>query len=375
AKWLTLPSSPPLPTGVSTVVQPDTSRQESACVAQSELWTCVATEATGKTLQPDFRFEIRFRNHTTSQLNNTELSPDLSRRSGTVRARSLLQTRDAWANALWASTPSPPSIEDRVFLGNTTDNITAPYEGEETPFILSLLTPISLDVLAKRQSDPYPYPYPTTGGTSNSSSNTNASTSAASSIFKPVKLPNGQPLPEALYPYAQSQPLRLYNREAPNEHYGFYTYFDRTLVVSNISVPDSNSTVPEISLSNSSSAVYVLPMTNGTNISDSGVPAINSTANNLVQPGSFPYKTTVTLDRHGGDAARKGVYCYSLDDEGKVRDNGWWVTEDRAIGGNIANAAQVPGSAGVSVGRRDATERKGIDGGTGGCGCSWQNWK
>nr|OQO21671.1 hypothetical protein B0A51_10545 [Rachicladosporium sp. CCFEE 5018] len=409
AQWLNLTSFPPLPTGVTTVAQPATSRQESACVAESNLWTCVATEATSKTLQPDFRFEIRFRNHTTSQLNNTELLSDLSRRSGTVRARSLLQSRGTWANSVWAPTPSPPSTEDQVFLGNTTDNITAPYEGEETPFFLSLLDPISLNGLAKRQSDPYPYPYPTTGAVSNSSSNTNASTSAARNVPKPVKLPNGQSLPETLYPYAQSQPLRLYNRDAPDEHYGFYTYFDRTMMASNISDPEANLTIPGSAASISSSAVCtwsqtrmhvqiwtrrsspllnsssapsvsntteVLPMTNGTGASSLDVSAINSTANDLVQPGSFPYQATLTLDRHGGDAARRGVYCYSLDDEGKVSDDGWWVTEDRAFGGNIVNAAEVPGNAVVSIGRREATEvGRGIDGGTGGCGCSWQNWK
>ncbi|OQO06344.1 hypothetical protein B0A48_08933 [Cryoendolithus antarcticus] len=409
AQWLNLTSLPPLPTGVTTVAQPETSRQESACVAQSELWTCVATEATGKTLQPDFRFEIRFRNHTTSLLNTTGLSPDLSRRSGTVRARSFLQTRDAWASSLWASTPSPPSTDDQIFLGNTTDNTTAPHEGEETPFYLSLLDPTALNGLTKRQSDPYPYPYPTTGAMSNSSDHTNASTSAAHNIPKPVKRPNSQPLPETLYPYAQSQPLRLYNRDAPNEHYGFYTYFDRTMVISNLSDPDANLTIPRNSapssspalctwsqtrmhvqiwtrrsdpLLNSSSApsvsntTEVLPMTNGTGPSSLGVSAVNSTANALVQPGSFPYQATLTLDRHGGDAARKGVYCYSLDYEGKVSDNGWWVNEDRALGGNIVDAAEVPGNAGVSIGRREAADvGRGIDGGTGGCGCSWQNWK
>ncbi|KAK6433554.1 hypothetical protein LTR95_010265 [Oleoguttula sp. CCFEE 5521] len=408
AQWLNLTSFPPLPTGVTTVAQPETSRQESACVAQSELWTCVATEITGKTLQPDFRFEIRFRNHTTSQLNNTELSADLSRRSGPVRARSLVQTRDAWASSLWAATPSPSSTEDHAFLGNTTDNITAPFEGEETPFYLSLLDSTALNGLTKRQSDPYPYPYPTTGAMSNSSSNTNASTSAARNVPKPIKLANGQPLPETLYPYAQSQPLRLYNRDAADEHYGFYTYFDRTMIVSNISNPDANSTIPGSSALTSSSAVCtwsqtrvhiqiwtrrsnpllnsssapsvsntaeILPMTNGTSASSLGVSAINSTANDLVQPGSFPYQASMTLDRHGGDAARKGVYCYSLNDEGKVSDDSWWVNEDRALGGTIVNAADVPGKAGVSVGRRDAMEiGKGIDGGTGGCECSWQNW-
>jgi hypothetical protein len=109
----------------------------------------------------------------------------------------------------------------------------------------------------------------------------------------------------------------------------------------------------------------------------SGLPAANGTANDMHAPGSFPYPVTVTVDRHGGDAQRKGIYCYGLGHDHRIMDSvRMWIAEDRAFGGKLVNPAAVPGA------NRNVLERRysndgyygGIDGGAGGCSCQWQNW-
>ncbi len=93
--------------------------------------------------------------------------------------------------------------------------------------------------------------------------------------------------------------------------------------------------------------------------------------------GSFPYHVTVTLDRHGGQAREKGVYCYGLDGDGKVVESvRTWVDEERGFGGGIVNAAIVPGSGnGTALGKRDSEGHGygGVDGGEGGCSCQWRS--
>lgn len=104
------------------------------------------------------------------------------------------------------------------------------------------------------------------------------------------------------------------------------------------------------------------------------VPVLDSSANDMTAPGSFPHSMTVKLDRHGGDAAEKGVYCYSLDGNQQVTDTvQTWINENRGFNGELVNPATVPMNNGTSLTKR--SDETGIDGGSGGCECQWQNWE
>jgi len=66
------------------------------------------------------------------------------------------------------------------------------------------------------------------------------------------------------------------------------------------------------------------------------------------------------------------LYCYSMDDrEGIEKDSGKILREQRDSGGTLINPANLffgaSGPSDPSLG--------GFDGGTGGCGCQWQNWQ
>ncbi len=100
---------------------------------------------------------------------------------------------------------------------------------------------------------------------------------------------------------------------------------------------------------------------------------LNSSANDMSAPGSFPYSVTVTLDRHGGNADEKGVYCYSLNGEQQVTETvRTWIAENRAFDGTLVNPAAAPMNNGTTLVKRSGNT--GIDGGSGGCACQWQNW-
>jgi hypothetical protein len=428
AVWLNLTGFPPLPTGVATVIQPKPVQQVSGCVSQQALWSCAMPTGEqnepGKRTVPDFKFQFRFRgdilpaNETAIEPSNTTIS---RRGLGHASGASEIARRGVWTNWKWSSSPSPPSTEDQKFLGRTTDNITAPHDGEQTPFYISLLNASSTittsgsSKLRKREFH-YPYPtpqtsnstekhsgfkYPSTGESGSGSSDSGgsgqgASTSAADSIPHAATTGSGSPAAAALYPLSYAQPLRLYDRGLSSEHYGFYTYFDRSLYVSDLasSTISNNDTASDSAGGNvpldRASAVCTWSQTrflvqiwtrkqdvtwlNGAAPTD--VTTHNSTANDMTAPGSFPYPVTITLDRHGGEADEKGVYCHALDDEEHVeQDVRTWIAENRAFGGELVNPAAVPTNNGTILNKRgDGNGPGGVDGGQGGCRCQWQNW-
>ncbi|KAK4507059.1 hypothetical protein PRZ48_000793 [Zasmidium cellare] len=399
ATWVNLTGFPALVTGVSTIIQPNKTESRDTCVEPSGMWSCAAP-ATGSNVAglPDFRLEIRFRNGT---LPSNETALANSKRS---TSRFMKRDSNPWTSYLYTPSPSPPSEDDQIFLGRTTDNITAPYNGEQTPFYITLLDPTALaasQALHKRSDSPsnFSYPYPTPAASTSASEtpashkSANASTASPDSIPRPALQSNGKPVAQELYPLVTAQPLRLYNRGLESEHYGFYTYFSRTIYTANLTGPtSSNASVSfssNVALENATavctfsqtrmrvqiwtrkSTIATLPPSSG------NVDAVNSTANDMSPPGSFPYPVTISLDRHGGEAGEKGVFCYGLDAEGKVVDGEKvWVGEERGVGGSLVNAAEVPGGNGTSDGveKRDDSDGAGIDGGSGGCGCTWQNW-
>lgn len=399
AKWLNLTGFPAMPTGVATVIQPKLVKAVSGCVSPQSLWSCdmpadqQAIEQSTTSELPNFRLEIRFRNGTVAK-NETQLA---RRALGSAASAGAFVRRDGWTSSVHMADPAAPSGDDQMFLGEYTDDISVPYDGEQTPFYISLLNSSALitksSKLDKRQSDPYPYP--TTTGSNTSTTSSDATTDPAISIPRPALQSHGRPADAEAYPFAEAHPLRLYNRGQDNEHYGFYVYFDRSLYVSNVSTASSSSNSPENGTTGSvpldnASAVCTWSQTRFhiqiwtrkqvvASLSDpvplNGLPAANSTANDMEAPGSFPYPVTVTLDRHGGHAKKKGVYCYGLDIQHHVVESvKIWVGENRAFDGDLVNAAAVPSSNGTSLTRTHKEMYGGIDGGSGGCACQWQNW-
>jgi hypothetical protein len=401
SQWLNLTGYPPIPTGISTIARPDVVKQQSKCVAPNTMWSCALPkedqfEVTPNSPdQPNFRFQITFRNGTVPA-NMTIPVHNLQRRSlSTLRRRA----DDPFTNDLFTPNPSPPSRADQIFMGNTTDNITQPFEGEQTPFSITFIPVFPIDpsnatalssgtatsILARRQTN----------------------TSSNDIIPAPDVLSDGSAAPANLLPtdpFPTSQPIKLYNRGQQDEHYGFYMYYDKAIFLSTtaalnvsginadpnggISPEDENggSTRDESQLrctfsqtrflvrmwTNPAFGATLLPhlTSNNTNPQEEA-----NSATDFSRPGSFPYPTTVSIDRHGGNINKKAVYCYGVDRLQVLQtDVKGVIAEFRATEGTIINPA--PALVNGTVGDNDSFDQQagGIDGGTGGCECVWQNW-
>ncbi|KAL2860955.1 uncharacterized protein BJX67DRAFT_318627 [Aspergillus lucknowensis] len=398
SQWLNLTGYPPMPTGISTIAGPEARVQDSGCIIPSSMWSCAlpkeqqpANEPYAPN-QPNFRVEIRFQNGTYD-------------RSTAVAPRSL-QLLSRSANQLFNPSPSPPSTNDQKFLGKTTDKNSEPYDGEETPFYITVLSAehLSSSQLSKRDNSSNSH-FPDVG----------------SLIPSPAVDSDGSAAPAVLYPFPSSQPVRLYNRDKDDEHYGFYTYFDKSIFLSSDtavtgrkdnSANDTNGgstkadarvrctfaqtrflvqiwTKPE----RSGKTLFSRSASNSTESDSDSASATETTAatasptssaTDFTRPGSFPYPVTITLDRHGGIPTEKMVYCYGMESDQHI--NGTekkFQVEDRAFGGEVINPA--PGIFNLTGSGDDddndngddgdnGEEYGGYDGGTGGCSCQWVNW-
>jgi hypothetical protein len=277
-------------------------------------------------------------------------------------------------------------VADQAFIGNTTDGNSVPYAGEETPFYMSILSPVHLSStsLFRRSSEAI-----TAGNLTNI-------------IPAPDEDTDGTAAPAELYPLPDSQPVRLYNRGQSDEHYGFYTYYDKSIFLAsraplNGSKVDTEPYDQNGGVSRSSARVRctwsqtrflvqiwtqpgkmgydLLSPSNGTSTTSSATPTStsstatsSSSATDYTRPGSFPYPVTITVDRHGGEANKKLVYCYA------VEENGHYNITDRKLQAEYRGA----GGTWINPGNGDDVSGNstyaGIDGGTGGCGCQWVNW-
>lgn len=410
SQWLNITGFPPIPTGISTIVQPDIVREDSGCIQPATVWSCALPKEEQESIapnspdQPNFRVEIRFRNGTST---NSTLTSARSREkrlvsseSGPVFAgsfvrRSYLHNRDTLQDSLFSPSPTPPSQEDQDFLGKTTDNNTAPFTGEETPFFMSFIPASKLPAqrLMKRQAkqgknstDPFP--------------------DITEAIPPPDTNSDGTAAAANLLPLPVAQPLRLFNRGLASEHYGFYTYFDRSIFLKSTALlNDTGPTAGEIPAdrdggadksaatvrctwrqtrflvqiwTNSGAAAPLLGSTSNDTSTKSTekdhdpTNLTSSSANNFVRPGSFPYPVSITLDRHGGALAQKFIFCYGLDNRGRIiLEKKKIQLEDRAFGGQLVNPAVAFKR--TKVGKKEGGPG-GIDGGSGGCGCQWRNW-
>lgn len=410
SQWLNITGFPPIPTGISTIVQPDIVREDSGCIQPATVWSCALPKEEQEAIapnnhnQPNFRVEIRFRNGTST---NSTLTSAKSREKRLVRSESgpvfaggfirrrYLHIRDTLQDSLFSPSPTPPSQEDQNFLGKTTDNNTAPFDGEETPFFMSFIPASKLPAqrLMKRQ-------------VKQGKNNTDQFPDIAKAIPPPDTNSDGTAAAANLLPLPVAQPLRLFNRGLATEHYGFYTYFDRSIFLKSTALlNDTGPVVGEIPADRDGGAdksaatvrctwrqtrFLVQIWTNagaaapllGSSPNDTSTKSkekdrhpknlTSSSANNFVRPGSFPYPVSITLDRHGGALAEKFIFCYGLDNPGRViLEKKKIQLEDRAFGGQLVNPVLAFKS--IKVGKKEGGPG-GIDGGSGGCGCQWRNW-
>ncbi|KAF7183506.1 hypothetical protein CNMCM7691_003705 [Aspergillus felis] len=388
SQWLNLTGYPPMPTGIATIAGSEPQAQNSGCITPSTLWSCALPpeqQSDNKPYapnQPSFRVEIRFRNGTYA--NSTTVANTSSRR-----------TRDT--SGSFNPSPSPPSIKDQTFLGNTTDQNAIPYAGEETPFFITLLSTVShsSSQLSRRSNSSFP--------------------DIESLIPSPDLNSDGTAAAATLYPLPESQPVRLYNRGLDTEHYGFYTYFDRSIFLESLaplngsttdnSAADANGGTSEADArvrctwaqtrflvqiwtqptrarktllrSNPSPSASPTPTPSSLSAtspaSGTSSPTASSSATDFVRPGSFPYPVTITVDRHGGVAKEKMVYCYAMEENQHVNSTEKKLqVEDRGFGGKLVNPA--PGIFNLTSSSDGSSTQDGVDGGTGGCSCQWVNW-
>ncbi|OAL55883.1 hypothetical protein IQ07DRAFT_529837 [Pyrenochaeta sp. DS3sAY3a] len=356
-QWLNLPNYPAIPTGILTIAQPEAVEEESGCVAPTTLWSCALPKELQNSVkpnkpdQPNFQIEITFENGTAATLPKRAANP--------VSAGAFIRERLLRVRAALSPSPAPPSEAEMNFLGRTTDGNSAPFEGEDTPLFITFQNPQAKSSRLAKRADP------------------SDPTNITAVIPPPMLDTDGTAAPANLLPYPVAQPLRLFNRGKDTEYYGFYSYYDRSIFLKQINGTnrggnpadtDGGSTKDAANLRCTYAETRFLVQI-WTRSKDSKPLLQNSTSDASAvfrRPGTFPYPVTVTIDRHGGDPAKKNLYCYSIESDGTIKNEASkraFQFEDRAFGGNLVNGTQ---GRGIVTGS--------IDGGTGGCRCQWQNW-
>lgn len=405
-QWLNLTGFPPIFAGISTVSGPDNSEGVNACAFPATLWSCALPkelqQGGSNPTSPNFRLQVQWDNSTAANetfANITETKIVSSRAMGgnAVSAGAFVRRMINMIRRAQTFTPSPapPSIAEQDFLGNSTDGIVSLQKaGEATPFYVSFLSttsgPNATPLVLRRDTNTTLFPNLT-------------------ALIPPPSLnADGTAAPANLLPLPEQQPIRLYDRGLPTEHYGFYSYFDRSIFLKSTALLDStniNASSPAAGEvpddlnggSSESSAkfrctwaqtrflVQMWTRRNGTaallnaaaqqNLLASASNLTATTANDFTQPGSFPYPITITTDRHGGDVEKKMIYCYELDArEQVVPDSGKIWPEHRNAGGNGQVINPAP-SILTTSGTSSSSNSEGFDGGNTGCSCQWQNWK
>jgi hypothetical protein len=356
--WLNMPNYPPMPTGILTVAQPEAVEEESGCVAPTTLWSCALPKELQDSIkpnkpdQPNFRIEVTFANGSAAAL-------PVKRAANPASARAFIRSQMLKLRALPSPSPAPPNDADMNLLGKTTDGNTAPFDGEDTPLFITFQDPNKSASRLRKRNDP------------------NDPTNITAVIPRPMLDSDGTAAAANLLPSPSAQPLRLFNRGKDNEYYGFYTYFDRSIFLKQINGTNRGGNPADVNGGSPKTAANLRCTFSETRFlvqiwtrSKTSKPLLQSStqsgSSTFKRPGTFPYPVTITLDRHGGNAAKKNLYCYKLESDGTIQDvdsSKSFQFEDRGFGGNLVNGTQ---------GRPTVTGP--IDGGTGGCRCQWQNW-
>ncbi|KAG8164739.1 hypothetical protein KVR01_005014 [Diaporthe batatas] len=416
--WLNLTDFPPMPTGLSTIVAPDNSQVVNGCAAPSTLWSCSlppeqqAANEPSDADQPGFIFQIQYDNNTRQLWNMpngtppTPTRPQASTSSKASASNTASSSTSASASAsatnniqggdlsnpssspgkrainLYdtgiAPNPDPPSFQEMWFLGNTTDGIVSDEKaGEPTPFYISFFTNTSgsagpnmlrSDGAGKR-------------GIGNGIGSGSDSTGSLSDFLPPPPLnADGTGAPAQLRPYPFQQPLRLFDRGLPTEHYGFYSYFNKTIYVTSMDGNDSSGPVAAdanggsregtakflVSWTQTRFIVKIWTRKGGASrlMGGSGRPAAD--VDDLASmPGTFPYPVTVGEDTHGGSVDLKATFAYGVEPDRHVNTtDATLFANDVGFGAPAVNPRLPNGD--LSWG--------GVDGGTGGCRCEWVNW-
>ena len=423
ALWLNVTGFPSVPSGITTVAKTNAVVQKSGCVFPTTLWSCALPKekhSSDDSFEPDeptFRIKIGSRNES--------ISDEIE------------------------SLPPPPSLEDQMFLGNTTDRNEEPFEGEKTPFFISLLPPEdeeSLKRKVKRQllDDDGDADNDEDEGDDGDNSDDEDNDEEEDDdeeeeedeeeedeeddedgddeeddddgdvpdltaiIPSPSIGRDGKAAPANLLVFPKEQPLRLYNRGLEDEYYGFYIYYDRSIFLQSIAAlngsdserisqdeedRDGGAALEDASFrctwAQTRLLVQIWTRRDGKRLLPGNDDADEddddddsegqdnekeqSSVENLLEAGIFPYPVTLTLDRHGGSIQDKMLYCYGVDDEGEIiTTERKFELENRAFEGRLVNPAQGPfGNVTVDI---DEGGPGGIDGGTGGCSCEYVNW-
>ncbi|GKT42340.1 uncharacterized protein ColSpa_02521 [Colletotrichum spaethianum] len=246
------------------------------------------------------------------------------------------------------------------FLGNTTDGIVSDSKaGEPTPFYLSILNSanetVGPNALDRRQNSEQPLG------------------DISVSLPAPDLEADGTGAPAQLFPHALQQPVRLYDRGLPTEHYGFYTYFKRTIYLKSVTTlngTDGESNVPldKDGGSRRSEAKFLVTWSQTRFLVQIWTRSEDNTqlltSNDGEKQGSMPYPVTVKTDTHGGQSGDKFVWHWPVTDrQGIDTANPKLLPNDIGFGGTLVNPRK----------DKDASFG-GFDGGTGGCRCEWANF-
>ncbi|KAI1106618.1 hypothetical protein F4804DRAFT_299972 [Jackrogersella minutella] len=365
--WLNLTDFPPMPTGVLTVSGPDNSLDRTGCFTGTAdtAWSCSLPKeehdsvAPNAPNQPEFIFQIQYDNDTRAIWNITDNDTTSNGKQTTLF--------DTGFNP----NPLPPSLAEISFLGNTTDHIQADNKaGEPTPFFISMLTDVNKTVgpnmLTRRQ------------GANNAIGGGDDGFNLTEILPPPVLNGDGTGAPAQMFPHPVQQPVRLFDRGLPTEHYSFYTYFDKSIYMVN-TVGENAADQDGGALETAAKSLVTLAQTrflvqiwtrmeNSTQLlggSNAAVPWTNGSAA-ADTPGTMPYPVTVTEDMHGGDKEKKIDYLYGvLPNQAINTTDAKLVIVNRAFAGTLVNG--INNNPNLSLG--------GIDGGTGGCKCEWINFK
>ncbi|KAI0998818.1 hypothetical protein K3495_g9377 [Podosphaera aphanis] len=383
--WSNHTDFPPVPLGYATIISPIVIKETSACVFPSSKWSCHLPKELQTTISPNFSnrpnffFKIESRNTTPT---NTKISDMTTGSTGqnefsTPKLVRYMFLKTKPSTKVFSPDPTPPSFEEELFLGRTTDGIVSNKKaGEPSPFYISFFqspkaTSPKRDISREVSSLNSTFP------------------NISSLIPAPSINYDGTAAPANLLSFPSYQPLRFYDRGLPSEHYGFYSYFDRSIFLGTIDINNStsadNNTIPEDSNGGASeddasfrctwsqTRFLVQIWTQKNNFSSPGDPKFEATHSNLAadmhQPGSFPYSTTITLDRHGGNPSTKMLYCYEMDSRKRlIASTGQISAENRGYGGVIINPAP------TAFNNISNPSLGGFDGGTSGCSCQWTNF-
>ncbi|ROT37329.1 hypothetical protein SODALDRAFT_334419 [Sodiomyces alkalinus F11] len=408
--FVNLTNFPPMPTGVMTVVGPDNSAAVTGCTQPTTVWSCSLPKedhesaAPFRPNQPEFIMQIQWDNGTREAWNIPNGEPPRpgsesedrrrkGRRSGgfTTRARDAIRTRQDRGG--FSPIPQPPSFEEMFFLGKETDGIVSDDKaGEPTPFYLSILThpnnTVGPNAISKRQDDG-----DGDGDGDGDDDDDDDSGSGSGSGFI-VDLPepdlnqDGTAAAAKFMPQAFQQPVRLYDRGLPTEHYGFYTYFKRSLYLKSVSVlngsepsrggnGESNVPLDENGGVSRSEANFIVTWTqvrflvqiwtrreNGTRLLSDGARFGPPNGAATDRPGTMPYPVSITMDTHGGQPGEKFVWHWPVDARQRID-----TARPQLIANNIGFGGTV-----VNPRRENDASFGGFDGGNGGCKCQWVNF-